>query len=177
MFTRLTLAAGAAAILALSGCSPETRYTALSFFFDGVPQPGEQMTMGPGGRTMAERVERAAAGNKHGPYAAKMCSACHHQDGSNQLILPVEQLCLNCHDLNIKKRKIHGPVASGGCRVCHDPHGTGKPFLLVAEPSQFCFTCHDAAEVGSRKVHQDAIGVECTNCHNPHGSDKDFLLK
>lgn len=165
-------------MLALSGCSPQTRYTALSFFFDGVPQPGEQMANGPEGKTMRARAdEQTGAGRKHGPYAAKMCSACHRQDGSNQLILPVEKLCLNCHDLNIRKRKIHGPVASGGCRVCHDPHGTGKPFMLVADPSQFCLTCHDAAEVGSRKVHQDAVDMECTECHDPHGSDNDFLLK
>jgi predicted CXXCH cytochrome family protein len=175
MFSRLALASGTAVLLVLSACSPQTRYDVLSFFFDGVPKPGEA-AKGPASTTMTARAE-AATGRKHGPYAAKMCSACHRQDGSNQLILPVEKLCLNCHNLNIRTRKIHGPVASGGCRVCHDPHGTGKPFMLVAEPSKFCFHCHDPAEVGSHEVHKSLGGAECTDCHNPHGSDNDFLLK
>ncbi len=176
MFARLTLVAGIALVFAVSGCSPETRYATLSFFFDGVPKPGEQPleTRGLGGDA---RARAHVATRSHGPYAAKMCSACHMQDSSNRLILPVEKLCLNCHNLNIKKRIIHGPVASGGCRMCHNPHGTGKPFLLDSEPSTFCLNCHDPAEIGSREVHKAASGTDCTECHNPHGSDNDFLLK
>lgn len=164
---------------AVSACSPDARYRALDFFFDGVPPPGEKQNKNVAGKQkdLRKRADGAPRARSHGPYEAKLCNACHERGGSNKLILPVEKLCLNCHDLNLKTRHIHGPVASGGCRVCHDPHGSGKPFLLVAEPTQFCFYCHDETEVRSHEVHQDATGPECTDCHNPHGSNNDFLLK
>ena len=177
----LIIAAVTAALVAISACAPDTRYRALSFFFDGVPLPGEQKhnydDTTVAGRKLKQARGAAPRARSHGPYAAKMCDACHERGGSNKLLMPVEKLCLGCHDLNLQTRKIHGPVASGGCRVCHDPHGSGKPFLLVAEPSTFCFYCHDEAEVRSHEVHGAIGGSECTDCHNPHGSDNDYLLK
>ncbi|HYA87951.1 MAG TPA: cytochrome c3 family protein [Nitrospirota bacterium] len=162
--------------LAVLGCSPETRYNTLSFFFDGVPAPGDHGDQTTLGRRKSLRAKEGSPEYKsHGPYAAKLCDACHVQ-GGGQLIMPVEELCLNCHNLNIRKKYIHGPVASGGCRVCHNPHGSGKPFLLVDEPRTFCFYCHDPVEIGSREVHKDSVGTQCTECHNPHASDNDFLL-
>lgn len=162
--------------LAVLGCSPETRYKTLGFFFDGVPAPGDsgtQMTLGRRRSLLAN--ETSTNYKSHGPYAAKLCNACHLR-GGGQLIMPVEDLCLNCHNLNIRKMHIHGPVASGGCIICHNPHGSGRPFLLVDEPRTFCFYCHDAVEVGSREVHKDSADTQCTECHNPHASDNDFLL-
>ncbi len=176
MRVRLTLIAAIAAILAVAGCAQETRYKTLSFFFDGVPEPGQEHVYVVGGRRIQQKVTTGQF-RSHGPFAAKMCNACHQRDGSNKLILPVEKLCLNCHDLNLHTRKQHGPVVSGGCRVCHNPHGSGKPFLLVAEPTTFCFYCHDQTEVMSHDVHRDSGGMQCTECHNPHGSDNDYLLK
>lgn len=166
-------------MLVVSGCSPETRYRTLSFFFDGVPLPGESgtdVTSGKEKKRQQKGIAVAARFGYHGPYAARMCEACH-QRGGNKLIMPVESLCLHCHVLNIQKRHIHGPLASGGCRVCHEPHGSGKPYLLVSEPSKFCFHCHDEVEVNTREVHKSSVGTECTVCHNPHGSDSEFLLK
>jgi predicted CXXCH cytochrome family protein len=166
--------------LLAAGCSPEVRYRTLSFFFDGVPPPagstpGAFAGKGPGSS------QKDAAGkprpSSHGPYAARLCDACHQRVGSNKLILPVEALCLNCHELNIQKKHIHGPLASGGCRVCHEPHGSGKPLLLVAEPNKFCFYCHDETEVGTRAAHKESGGVECTVCHDAHSSNSEFLLK
>jgi predicted CXXCH cytochrome family protein len=172
--------AGIIATLAVSGCSPESRYRTLSFFFDGVPKPGEETVQVAGGK-ISRTSQKDAPGKirptTHGPYAAKMCDACHQRGGSNKLILPVEELCQNCHDLNIQRKHIHGPVASGGCRVCHEPHGSGRAYLLVSEPTTFCFYCHDEAEVGSREVHQASAGTQCTECHDPHSSDGDFMLK
>ena len=169
--------AGTVALFALYGCSAETRYQTLSFFFDGVPQPEERISDPLTGSMTKTGPKQAVPFRYHGPYAAKLCWACHQQDGGNKLILPVEKLCLNCHDLNIQKKHIHGPVAAGGCRICHDPHGSGKAFLLVAEPSTFCFYCHDEAEIKTREVHKSAGSTQCTVCHNPHGSDNNFLLK
>ena len=178
LFLMLIAAAGAAVVV--FGCSPETRYRTLSFFFDGVPEPGGQTTAKAAtGKRSGERVREAGSKpqyRSHGPYAAQLCEACHEQ-GGGKLHLPVEELCLYCHDLNIRKKHIHGPVASGGCRVCHDPHGSGKAFLLVSESTIFCFTCHDEAEVGAREVHRTAKDAQCTDCHDPHSSDYDFILK
>jgi len=176
---QLSLIPAMMALLVVAGCSPETRYRTLSFFFDGVPKPEGQPAEAPARRRSAAPPPEAAGRQHfraHGPYAAQLCEACHYP-GGGKLILPVEELCLYCHDLNIRKKHIHGPVASGGCRVCHDPHGSGKPFLLVADSTTFCFTCHDEAEVGTREVHTSAKGMQCTECHDPHSSDSDFLLK
>ncbi len=179
MFARLMLIAGIAGALAAAGCSPETRYRTLSLFFDGVPDPAKQKTDtaggGKGGTTALDSSGKPRFIN-HGPYAAQLCDACHRGD-DNSLLLPVEDLCLNCHVLNIKKKHVHGPVASGGCRACHHPHGSGKQFLLSSEPTTFCLTCHAKAEVESREVHQAAQGTQCTECHDPHGSDNDFLMR
>jgi predicted CXXCH cytochrome family protein len=174
---KLLLIAGIMTTLVVSGCSPETRYRTLSFFFDGVPQPGASTSDASGGKGKGTPKEAVVATKfrYHGPYAARMCEACH-QRGGNKLIMPVESLCLHCHILNIQKRNIHGPLASGGCRVCHEPHGSGKPFLLVSEPSKFCFHCHDEGEVNTREVHKTSAGTECTVCHNPHASDNKYLL-
>jgi predicted CXXCH cytochrome family protein len=175
--SQLLLVISIAAMVAVSGCSPETQYKTLSFFFDGVPPPGWKKPET--GRRTKEKKQNASDApqvRKHGPYAAKLCEACHRQGGGD-LIMPVEKLCLNCHDLNLKKRKVHGPVATGGCRTCHHPHGSGKPFLLISEPSEFCFFCHDKTEVSSREVHKAAGDTSCTECHDPHGSDNDYMLK
>jgi predicted CXXCH cytochrome family protein len=166
-----------AAMAAISGCTPETRYKTLSFFFDGVPLPeGSAAETGRGEKEKNRNDPGAPQFRKHGPYAAKMCEACHRK-GGGELILPVEKLCQNCHALNLQKRKVHGPVASGGCRICHHPHGSGKAFLLVSEPSEFCFYCHDKTEVSSRDTHKAAGDMSCTDCHNPHSSDNDYMLK
>ena len=174
---QLLLMLSIAAMVAVSGCSPETRYKTLSFFFDGVPAPGE--VKAETGRRAKEKdnpVPDAPPTRKHGPYAAKMCEACHRQGGGD-LVLPVEELCQYCHVLDLRKRKIHGPAAMGGCRICHHPHGSGKAFLLVSEPAEFCFYCHDKTEVSSRETHKAAGALSCTECHDPHSSDNDYMLK
>jgi predicted CXXCH cytochrome family protein len=132
--------------------------------------PGDKKGGGPPKKVVAKM-------STHGPYAAGLCEACHLRGGGNQLILPVEKLCLNCHDLKTNRKHVHGPVASGGCRVCHDPHGSGKAYLLVSDPTTFCFFCHDEAEVKTREVHASATGTQCTDCHDPHSSDSNFMLK
>jgi len=173
------LVVGILSALLAAGCTPEARYGTLSFFFDGVPPPGGNGAAARGKRPGSLTKEAGAKirPSTHGPYAARLCEACHQRGGSNKLILPVEALCLNCHELNIGKKYVHGPLASGGCRVCHEPHGSGRPLLLVAEPSKFCFHCHDEAEVGSRETHRAAGGTECTACHDAHSSNNEFLLK
>lgn len=167
-------------ITLLAGCEATTRYKVSNFFFDGVPNP-EQVSVEGAGKdktTLEKTTETAMARRKyrdHGPFAAKMCEACH-QRGSNTLILPIEQLCFKCHTLNSGKKYIHGPVTSGSCRSCHDVHGSGHSYLLVSESKDFCFYCHDRNALINRDVHK-GNDTECTACHDAHSADNRYLLK
>ncbi len=158
------------------GCTPRQRYQTLSFIFDGVPNPDEKPP-----ERQARLGEIAAAQSakrtykEHGPYGAKMCHACHDRS-TNALIMPVQKLCVNCHNLQLNKKYIHGPVAAGGCKVCHEPHGSSFPFLLVAAPQKFCFYCHNEKDVARNPVHQ-GVAEECTQCHDAHMSDSPNMLK
>ncbi len=163
------------AMILLGGCEAKTRYQVLSFFFDGVPAPREeaQLTTPSGGTDEKQAVQQERS-SKHGPYAAKMCSACH-DPSTNALLLPREKLCLKCHVIEAG-RKQHGPVASGGCLVCHDPHRSSNAYLLVSPAKEFCTYCHDPNEIYARPAHQ-GVSASCTECHNPHGSDNDYFLR
>ncbi|MEW6117898.1 MAG: cytochrome c3 family protein [Nitrospirota bacterium] len=152
----------------------EQKYRVLSFFFDGVPPPVKESGQEPGeeaSKTTAVRQRFTA----HGPYAARFCDACHLR-GSNKLLMPVEELCLNCHTLSTAKKKLHGPLAAGSCNVCHDPHGSSYRYLLVSDSKTFCYHCHNQSDVMRRPVHQ-GTDLECTMCHDAHAADSEFLLK
>ena len=156
-----------------------SRYQVLSFFFDGVPTPEEEAALAAGnGKKHRERDTGSKKGayKEHGPYAARECSGCHLKS-SNQLVLPIDQLCFKCHTIDIAKKYVHGPLASGGCRVCHLPHSSAFAFLLVSEPKDFCLYCHDKAAILRREVHQGDEELQCTTCHDAHSSDIQYLLK
>lgn len=168
------------ALLVCAGCSPSTRYKVLSFFFDGVPMPEERIIE----NSIDKRQDKEQKNKKkeerrffgeHGPFAAKMCEGCHRR-GSNELIFPIEQLCLHCHNLQIEKKWVHGPIVAGGCRICHEPHGSGQPYLLVSESEKFCFHCHSERSVLKNPVHE-GINMKCTECHDAHASDNEYLLR
>jgi len=162
----------------LCACNTTKSHKVLSFFFDGVPEPGavpvEQVGRNnrKGGATAPATASRY---REHGPYAAKQCQACHLK-ATSRLILPIEELCLSCHSLNVRKKYLHGPIASGGCKVCHEPHGSIHPFLLVSEPKEFCLHCHDANAIAKSDAHKGRE-AQCTMCHDAHSSDEDYLLK
>lgn len=175
----LAVACALAAVSAMSaGCAAATRHKVLTFFFDGVPPP---RAAGPGeGRPAASPADTVRAGRAaprdHGPYAARLCGACHEARATNALIAPRDQLCFRCHEIGVERKYVHGPIASGGCLVCHDPHGSGYRALLVSESDSFCFRCHDRGLVQAIPGHG---GMEegCTDCHDAHASDSQSLLK
>ena len=160
-----------------TGCNPTSRYKVLSFFFDGVPPPAAPQVSGEGppSEPVPARLE-AVRYREHGPYAAKLCNACHDSSAFNTLVAPPEQLCLRCHSIALNKKYLHGPLASGGCLACHDPHSSQYQYLLVSAPSTVCFYCHDRAAITRRPVHAAVEGQPCTNCHEAHASDNRFLL-
>jgi predicted CXXCH cytochrome family protein len=157
------------------GCNATSRHRILTFFFDGVPplqqapEEGAQPAAGAG-------PVRPAVSHEHGPYAAKLCSACHNAQATNALIVPRDQLCYQCHDLRLTRKYVHGPLASGGCLVCHDPHSSRYAYLLVSESDTFCFHCHDRQALAGTGPHGD-LQEMCTTCHDAHMSDKQYLLK
>jgi predicted CXXCH cytochrome family protein len=165
-----------------AGCGGgASRYKVLSFFFDGVPTPEEEAAALANAGNGKKRLQKDTGLKKgeykdHGPYAARECGACHVKS-SNQLVMPIDQLCFKCHTLDISKKYVHGPLAAGGCRVCHLPHGSAYAFLLVSEPKDFCLYCHDKAGILRREVHQGAEEVQCTTCHDAHSSNIEYLLK
>ncbi len=172
----------AATTLLFLGCDTTTRYRVLNTIFDGVPTPPIPVALDAdsgtpeGIKEMALRARRAGYG-EHGPYAARMCGACHLSTAANSYVEPLDQLCFRCHDLKLDKKYVHGPLASGGCTVCHDPHSSRYQYLLVSESDTFCFHCHEEKAVWQTEAHADIDGQPCTTCHDPHQSDDPALLR
>lgn len=156
----------------LPGCS----HRVLSIFFDGVPAPAAQKEVPQQPGSATGRAISAGTFSNHGPYAARLCEACHVKQ-TNALVAPVNELCYKCHELQLNKKYVHGPLASGGCVVCHDPHSSPYGHLLVSESSNFCVRCHDTTDLSQNPAHQEAGDRQCTDCHDAHMSDKPYLLK
>jgi len=167
---RVLAACLAAGIAASSGC-----YRLRNAIFDGVPPPKSERTAGAAGGAPGSPSAPLTI-REHGPYAAKLCDACHDAAATNALVAPPEQLCFRCHALPLDKAYVHGPLASGGCLVCHDPHSSPNRSLLVSSSEDFCFHCHDRATVEAISAHADRMD-ECTVCHDAHMSDRPHLLK
>jgi predicted CXXCH cytochrome family protein len=156
-------------------CDATSRHKVLTYFFDGVPPletPGAEPAPGAATPTAA----RPISFQEHGPYAAKLCTACHNQDVGNALVAPPDQLCGRCHALKLDKAYIHGPLASGDCLVCHDPHSSPYKPLLVSQSDSFCFQCHDRNDIANSPGHAN-LEEPCTTCHDAHESNRKYLLK
>lgn len=160
------------------GCNPTSRYKVLSFFFDGVPPLRvTEATQGENGALAKPAAQsRKVVAQGHGPYAARLCGACHESAATNALVVPREQLCFKCHEFRMDKKYIHGPLASGGCTACHDPHSSQYRYLLVSESDGFCLHCHDRQALARTAAHA-GVEEQCTACHDAHMSDKKYLLR
>src|SRR5688500_15191678 len=82
------------------GCSARKHYKTLSFFFDGVPEPGKA----DGGAThlTGERGGARFTVYVHRPFAENNCNACHEGDRKEFFTLaaavgPRAEKCLTCH--------------------------------------------------------------------------------
>jgi len=134
----------------------------------------------------------AAMSKRHGKLLEKTdCMRCHGAHSGPRrarLLKTPQQLCLACHDKEIKSAdgrtieglaaamgegmKLHGPLAKQDCAACHEPHGnTQFSFLRRSYPSTFysayssdayalCFKCHDS------KLAADSHTVSATNFRN-----------
>lgn len=179
---RLTVSLAAAGLLV--ACTAQSRYRVLSFFFDGVPEPGSAGKpsrigeMEEGSRELRPARERGRIMHAHPPYEDGLCRECHNPD-NGLLHKTVEGgLCQMCHpDVPSEVGFLHGPVAINDCLECHDPHQTEHRPLLRAAPGVICFRCHKRTDLTEGGHHEEVEGVVCTECHHPHGGDDRFFLR
>jgi predicted CXXCH cytochrome family protein len=171
----------------LSGCLNDGGYRIASFFFDGVPAPGDKKAgdqaakqadaevkaQAPdAGKTTASPAPAAPVVYSHGPYAKGSCRSCHDSTSSNALVKEGNDLCLTCHGTILTGKAVVHVAVMAGCLTCHDPHKSGIERLLVKSVPDLCLDCHarDAVE----KQHGEI--ADCRSCHNPHESDSAALL-
>jgi predicted CXXCH cytochrome family protein len=166
-------------------CSVQDHYRALTFFFDGVPNP-EDSKLSDSSKILNNPADsaklNAIAGNQdfdiHKPYLEKECDMCHNPGRMGSFKLSMPELCTQCHtDLALKVNYEHGPVASGYCTECHNPHKSKEKKLLVRAGKELCLYCHDSETLYNNSFHDSSDKTNCTSCHNPHGSNNHSLLK
>jgi predicted CXXCH cytochrome family protein len=87
----------------------------------------------------------------HGPYAARLCSACHPSpvDGKVGLTAAtVDSLCYECHSQFKTEMAGAGSrhklldKSERSCLDCHDPHAADQEFHLKKLAQDLCVGCH-----------------------------------
>jgi predicted CXXCH cytochrome family protein len=174
-------------LLVLFGCSPVPSHKTLSFFFDGVPDPGQSQTVvGNTSNVKADTSSVKVAGvisekpavNYHKPFKDKKCGVCHDQNTMGKFLKPQPALCYQCHEDYSKEYKVvHGPVGGGYCTACHEQHSSVNKKLLKRVTQDLCFYCHNPSPILKSAAHKDIADQSCTNCHNPHGGRDRSMLK
>ena len=198
------------ALLLTSGCDKYARHKVLTFFFTGVPPvDGEVIANnGDGAKNPAKKssspVNQEPPSYAHGPFASGQCHQCHATAGSAtfrgsvrkqsgtsgrdmggvsaRLLLPIKDLCIDCHSGKSVKAAfgeglwVHGPVSEGICTVCHNPHQSPYRFMLLkGNTRDMCTTCHTKGFIVETEDHLS--DKDCTECHNPHVGKNRYLLK
>ncbi|VAW21056.1 hypothetical protein MNBD_BACTEROID01-1748 [hydrothermal vent metagenome] len=173
-------------LIFIIACSTQYNYKTLSFFFDGVPNPGDQdLQVSNDSLTTDSTQNRSLRGQGpvpeysfHAPYKAKECASCHDQGTMGKLLQPQPGLCFQCHDdFNNSFEALHGPVAGGYCTTCHNPHQAKERKLLVRNGEELCLYCHNPELVRDNLFHNISEETNCLTCHNPHGGENRFLIK
>lgn len=177
-------------------CAETARYRVLSFFLDGVPEPGKAAPAEGGPDTLVASSEAGeisvdtAAGRRredtdpadrtlvHPPYREFRCGGCHASDSGLVLITPQEGLCDPCHgNVPGDVPYVHGPVAVKDCLFCHHHHGGFHPHVLRSAPTDTCLRCHNRADLTEGEHHPTGRSLACIRCHHAHGGLDPFFLK
>jgi predicted CXXCH cytochrome family protein len=94
----------------------------------------------------------------HGPFAARLCSACHPKpvDGKVGLTAAtVDSLCYECHTQFKAEMAGTGSQhkllsqSDRACMECHDPHAANQEYHLKKPAQELCLDCH-AAKPGQK---------------------------
>lgn len=170
------LVLGVGAALVWSGCSIEKNYEALSFFFDGVPDPKAVRVTADGERAFGD-LKASPTYTAHRPYVQDQCAECH--GGRFRLGMNDSAICLKCHaSVTTAHDRMHGPVAAGACLWCHHPHESAQASLLRNPSRKVCTQCHDAKLLNAERVPEHAeAGRDCLECHSGHGGASAYFLK
>lgn len=174
----------------LTACSPDSKHKILTFFLDGVPEPGVTPVVGyapPAARRGPVRsgpgIERGVSSTArpvfaHPPYRDNRCGACHSRETGQLFQSPREGLCQTCHaGIPNESRFAHAPAAVGDCLFCHHHHSSAYEKVLLDEPAKLCLNCHDIDDLTEGTHAGDAGERSCVECHDPHGGADRFFLK
>jgi predicted CXXCH cytochrome family protein len=185
--------------LSYLGCGTEERYKVLSFFFDGVPKPGEEnkppppkgpwgLPVEPGSAAAKEfPVAQATPGpamppppvSEHAPYRNRDCFSCHETESSMAPATSGAALCRKCHAAYLDPPMtdwVHGPAALGQCSLCHVSHKSQFPALLAKAQRDLCLRCHVEPGLLEEPYHKAAAAKDCSACHDPHMAGNRLLL-
>ena len=126
------------AILLITACgTQQQRHGLLTFFFDGVPDPGTEQQVA---EVKAESAKKKRRGFVpvvqriiyHEPFELKDCQDCHKSAHSQALLKDEPQLCYDCHGKMLKKMTfVHKPAEDGTCKACHLPHKSTFDFFTA----------------------------------------------
>lgn len=177
---RVGLLALLLATLALAACSETNRYKVLTFFFTGVPPPGE------------------ATGAAQANGTALQVASAKVQEARAKSLKTLEQ---RRRRALVPRLFMHGPFASGNCSLCHatatsqvfrdgqavaaEATGTsgGSFGARLAFPlEELCLGCHTEkgqayAAAHGLWAHGPVANGLCTECHNPHAAPRHYMLK
>lgn len=159
------------AVLGLGGgCSTQARYEVLTFFFTGVPPPGEQQAAPQGAGKPAGAAPAARRARReffrepvffvHGPYGAGRCDKCHAVTASKPF--------------RTAAGKAIEPAGIGPARTNIGPR-------LAAPLKELCLSCHSekayaVAEAQGLWMHGPVANGWCVACHNPHRAARKYML-
>ncbi len=179
-------------LLGLVACSHQV----LTFFFTGVPEPGQAE------ETLVEQLAESEKPGKnvrvtidtdfaHGPFGAGACNLCHQsrvgsvfsqersstpvtneRQVSPRLAYPLAELCVGCHgDKQPSAAQSaglwqHGPVANGLCTVCHNPHKAPRQYMLLADNSTVL--CGQCHSKNDLRHTRDHNQAETNECSDCH---------
>lgn len=158
-----------AALGLASGCSIETRHKMLTFFFTGVPAPGEEQTKGkqapiPAETALARKQMRRELFQEpaffvHGPYGAAQCDKCH----------------------TVAASKPFRAEATGATKAAAAPERKSIGPRLAVPLKELCLTCHGdkastVAQAQGLWMHGPVANGWCVACHSPHRAARQYML-
>ncbi len=151
------------------GCSTEAHYQVLTFFFTGVPAPGEEQATS----KKAEKPAAAVPATKrtqreffqepqffvHGPYGAGQCDKCHAVTAS----------------------KPFRSEAPGATKAASPPDRKSIGPRLAVPLKELCLTCHSdkahtVAQAQGLWMHGPVADGWCVACHSPHRAARQYML-
>lgn len=158
-----------AAVVLASGCAAETRHKVLTFFFTGVPAPGEEPAKGkeaeiPAATTQARQRARREFFVEppffaHGPYGAGQCEKCHAVTAS----------------------KPFRTEAAEASKAAAAPERRSIGPRLAVPLRELCTTCHAekaylVAQAKGLWMHGPVATGWCVTCHSPHRAMRPYML-